>query len=75
MQPSWRVNNADDQAPQEEGDWGELHCSGANGMLSVVAAVFFWGRAIQATRHVGAMRATWDEALQDVSYVLKQLLG
>ncbi len=46
IQPDWRADGADAQPPQERG-WDELRYPGVNGILSVVAALFFWGHAIR----------------------------
>lgn len=69
LQPKWRSANSN-KAKQPNGDWDCIRCSGSNGVLSVVAALFFWGDAVQNT----PARTTWLEAMEDVSYVLAQLL-
>ena len=69
LQPEWRrVEN--NNGPQEDEDWDAIRCSGVNGLVSVVAALFFWGSAIQDR----PTQTTWLEAVKDVSYVLHQLL-
>ena len=70
LQPDWRRVDSTKNSKQPEGDWGCIRQSGPNGLLSVVAALFFWGDAVQNT----SARTAWLEALTDVSYVLEQLL-
>ncbi len=41
LQPEWRpAKNINDS--QEAEDWDAIRCSGVNGLVSVVAALFFW---------------------------------
>ncbi len=70
LQPEWRRVDTAKKSKQPEGDWDCIRQSGPNGLLSVVAALFFWGGAVQNT----SARTAWLEALTDVSYVLEQLL-
>ncbi|PPQ80261.1 hypothetical protein CVT24_006601 [Panaeolus cyanescens] len=43
LQPAWRIENGRIVEERLEGDWGILKMSGTNGIVSVVAALFFWG--------------------------------
>lgn len=70
LQPGWRRANSDDQTPRQAEEWDSIRRPGLNGLLSVVAALFFWGSAVQST----AARSVWLEAAKDVSFVLEQLL-
>lgn len=71
LQPDWRTVSADRSLPQIRENWEEIRRPGINGLLSVVAALFFWGFAI---RNKGStMRSPWLNALNDVVYVLDQL--
>lgn len=73
LQPGWRTKDADGNWIQDSGvDWNDLRCPGKNGLLSVVAALFFWGRAVQTSR--SAARYTWENAMNDVLYVYTQLI-
>ncbi|KJA13978.1 hypothetical protein HYPSUDRAFT_209087 [Hypholoma sublateritium FD-334 SS-4] len=42
MQPSWRMNDSDGNASDDDRDWEKIRHPGINGLLSVVAALFFW---------------------------------
>lgn len=72
LQPEWR-RNGNGEIPNEGGDWNEIRKPGVNGLLSVIAALFFWGNTIQITQHAAA-RAAWLEALGDVAYVIEHLV-
>lgn len=71
LQPEWRMAGAGDRLERDGDDWDCLRdCStGANGLLSVVAALYFWGSST-LTR---SQRNTWEAAVDDVLYVLQQL--
>lgn len=73
IQPTWRMENVNSQTPQEEGNWDEIRRPGLNGLLSVIAGLFFWGNAIQTPPRAAAARATWLKALNDVAYVVERL--
>ncbi|KAJ7081899.1 hypothetical protein C8R43DRAFT_1142883 [Mycena crocata] len=46
LQPSWRVGEKGELlTPEERGEWGDLVAPGPNGMLSVVATLYWWGYA------------------------------
>lgn len=71
LQPEWRTVGADDHLPRTIKDWEEIRRLGINGLLSVVAALFFWGLAVQ--NKGSTLRSAWLNALHDVAYVLEQL--
>ncbi len=72
MQPSWRVANSRDEL---SGDWEKIRRPGVNGLLSVMAALFFWGDAMKNTEAASNNeQATWLKALNDVMYVLESLI-
>ncbi|KJA13205.1 hypothetical protein HYPSUDRAFT_151852, partial [Hypholoma sublateritium FD-334 SS-4] len=52
-------------------DWECLRRPGINGLLSVIAALFFWGCTAQKLPNAGV---AWLEAVDDVSYSIAQLL-
>lgn len=67
LQPEWRV--AGDGPPARgSGSWDVLRRSGANGLLSVMAALFFWGSS------TGGEGTSWTEAVEDVLYALQELV-
>ncbi|KDR72152.1 hypothetical protein GALMADRAFT_18798, partial [Galerina marginata CBS 339.88] len=43
LQPGWRVSDTEGSAVEDgEGDWKVLRKPGVNGLLSLLAALFFW---------------------------------
>ena len=69
VQPDWRRADSNGNLIRQDGDWGNIHHSGANGLLSVVAALFFWGKCVRGTPACAA----WRKALDDVLFVFEQL--
>ncbi|KAF9033391.1 hypothetical protein BJ165DRAFT_1332159, partial [Panaeolus papilionaceus] len=45
LQPSWRNMNGRLACQEVDGDWECLRSPGPNGLLSVVAMLFYWGLA------------------------------
>lgn len=73
MQPGWRHNDDGENSRDDgsdDGDWTDIRLSGTNGLLSVLAALFFWGDAVHAR---GTPTTAWLEALGDVAYVIERL--
>lgn len=74
LQPEWRlldgVGDETDFAQLEDGDLQALEKPGVNGLLSVVASLFFWGTAVKAA---GKKSKRWDEAVDDLLYVFTRL--
>lgn len=68
LQPGWRVAS-DGSLGRGTGSWEALRRSGANGLLSVMAALFFWGESI------GGKGVKWVDAVADVSWVLQEMLA
>ncbi|KAH7905084.1 hypothetical protein BJ138DRAFT_1018193 [Hygrophoropsis aurantiaca] len=80
LQPSWRKQDAKFHPIQSlpyGAEWGELKCPGVNGMLSVVASIYWWGCAVLG-RVEGVVdsgsREEWESAQADVTWVLEGLL-
>ena len=74
LQPVWRVDGATNLLRRREGDWTHLQCSGINGLLSVVAGLFFWGCAVQCnTAASKSLKLKWMQSLEDILYVFTQL--
>ncbi len=63
LQPAWRLDGATDLLRRSEGDWTHLQRSGVNGLLSVVAGLFFWGSAVHRNA-VGSKSAKALKALK-----------
>ncbi|KAJ7703325.1 hypothetical protein B0H17DRAFT_922839 [Mycena rosella] len=53
----------------EEGkEWGPLYQWGVNGMLSIVASLYFWGCALNEDSEA---QAKWEAAVRDVAWMLE----
>ncbi|KAJ7664353.1 hypothetical protein DFH06DRAFT_986198 [Mycena polygramma] len=81
MQPEWRVADAGtpgrftrDHYPTKKADWACLRHPGKNGFLTVVATLYWWGKATDRERN-GEDRASWAEAVTDVKWILRGLLA
>ncbi|KJA12644.1 hypothetical protein HYPSUDRAFT_152312 [Hypholoma sublateritium FD-334 SS-4] len=72
LQPDWRLDDASNLLRRDGDDWECLRCPGVNGLLSVLAALFFWG--CHAQRGAAPFKVRWLTALRDVSYVIGRLL-
>lgn len=69
LQPSWRGKDSTGLRRNGGGDWDVLRCSGINGFLSVIAALFFWAH----NDFDSAPSPAWDTAVGDVLYALQML--
>ncbi|PPQ79593.1 hypothetical protein CVT24_010043 [Panaeolus cyanescens] len=70
LQPDWRLEDGEIQRHLVEGDWSDLRRSGKNGLIVVVAALFFWG--LHAWNDE-TMRALWLDAVRDCDTVISCL--
>ncbi|KAJ7711502.1 hypothetical protein B0H16DRAFT_1343728, partial [Mycena metata] len=73
LQPVWRGKDADGDwsvAGAYGKEWDGLLFWGQNGILSVVAALYFWGCAVQEDEE--CLRA-WERAVNDVSWICEGL--
>ncbi|KAJ7802506.1 hypothetical protein B0H14DRAFT_2385399 [Mycena olivaceomarginata] len=69
LQPEWRkVGDVDSSG----GEWGSLAAPGPNGMLSVVASIYWWGCAEKALGQV-TRSEEWGKAAADTIIVLRGL--
>jgi hypothetical protein len=76
IQPDWRARNTHgrwraDGTYEDNWDWGALDCSGVNGLLSAVAALYFWGVAVRMGPEEKKTR--WEQSVLDVVWVLEGL--
>ncbi|KAJ7033628.1 hypothetical protein C8F04DRAFT_957319 [Mycena alexandri] len=82
LQPGWRVGSAGNAGrfvrtsypPQERPNWASLHLPGPNGILGVVATLYWWGKKVKE----GSQREdteSWVEAVTDVKWMVKGLLA
>ncbi|KAK6993081.1 hypothetical protein R3P38DRAFT_3224091 [Favolaschia claudopus] len=72
LQPAWRVRDTDGSWSVTAGygaggrEWGPLYQWGVNGILSVVASLYFWGRGLTDNEQ---LRARWEAAVGDVVWM------
>lgn len=72
LQPYWRASDdVNRDIPRAREEWGDIWRAGINGLLSVTAALFFWGHATRGQS--SSAQSAWLNALDDVIYVLDQL--
>lgn len=69
LQPTWRVEGGAGLKRDASNNWDRLRCSGINGVLSAIAALFFWAHA----GFDNAPSPAWDAAVSDVLYALGML--
>lgn len=70
LQPSWRLR--EDGTIDEEvvaGDWAELRKPGVNGILSVLASLFYWGVNVKGRKDAKG----WSLAVCDCLYCLQYM--
>ncbi|KAJ6494168.1 hypothetical protein DFH09DRAFT_810143, partial [Mycena vulgaris] len=74
LQPGWRKKGADGKWVVGESygvdgkEWGEMYRWGVNGLLNVVASLYFWGCAVvEDAEHRGA----WEAAVADVGWMME----
>ncbi|KAJ7666212.1 hypothetical protein DFH06DRAFT_985083 [Mycena polygramma] len=76
LQPKWRTKDADGSwstsdpygGPNSQ-EWGNLYTWGANGTLSVVVSLYFWGVAVSQSE--GEAQSLWEKAVLDVGWMLE----
>ncbi|KAG1786743.1 uncharacterized protein HD556DRAFT_1449401 [Suillus plorans] len=78
LQPEWRKCQAPTLSTRailprtDDGSWDSLNKLGANGMLSVVATLKWWADSADGK---GYKDLRWEDALDDVMWVLDQLIA
>ncbi|KAK6966283.1 hypothetical protein R3P38DRAFT_2591165, partial [Favolaschia claudopus] len=80
LQPAWRVRDGghpgrfsrEEYGGKTREDWETLRAPGQNGMLSVVAALYWWGVKL-VKRIDGEEKRTWAEAVRDVRWMIEGL--
>ncbi|KDR64946.1 hypothetical protein GALMADRAFT_82494 [Galerina marginata CBS 339.88] len=70
LQPEWRKITVDTTSRLALGGWEALDKPGPNGWPSIVAALFFWGRALHLANR---STSSWKLAVDDVIWVLENL--
>jgi len=69
LQPEWRKSSSGETVfSRVDGDWEVLRRPGLNGILSVMAGLFFWGVSLQEESRTG-----WNDAVSDCMVVLTAL--
>ncbi|KAJ7828480.1 hypothetical protein B0H14DRAFT_3718817 [Mycena olivaceomarginata] len=74
LQPAWRTKDVDRQWLVVGGygdggrEWGPLYQWGINGVLSIVASLFFWGRAAHGNAE---FCGRWEAAVGDVVWMFE----
>ncbi|KAF8905829.1 hypothetical protein CPB84DRAFT_568052 [Gymnopilus junonius] len=81
LQPEWRVLNADKSELVKEmnekddsGSFDELRLPGKNGVVSVLAALYYWGLAVKGKNPKSKARQKWLEAVEDCHWIFEQLV-
>lgn len=69
LQPSWRIVDSKSTPRTVEGGWAVIDKHGANGLYSVMGALYLW----HSFREKGSLDS-WASAVDDVHWVLSQLL-
>jgi hypothetical protein len=69
---SWRGQTSEKSAVPADADWGKLVVPGQNGLLSVVATLYWWA---VAEKKAGTLTPSvgWGEAVVDTTFVLRGL--
>ncbi|RDB25587.1 hypothetical protein Hypma_006940 [Hypsizygus marmoreus] len=67
LQPAWRVDDAGTLC-RGEGDLTCVRVAGVNGILSALAALFFWGAIV--IEGSDSERLAWTQACDDVAWVV-----
>ncbi|KAJ7579677.1 hypothetical protein C8J56DRAFT_1058693 [Mycena floridula] len=79
MQPSWRVKSGPERFVWKKDtygdDWGFIKFPGKNGVASLCATLFWWGLALQELNGFGHGAWIWQNALEDVCWVLDGLIA
>ncbi|KAJ7265598.1 hypothetical protein C8J57DRAFT_1069201 [Mycena rebaudengoi] len=75
LQPVWRSKGVDGQwdiGGSYGSEWGDLFQWGVNGVLSLLAALYFWGCAVLDVPEANEAQV-WELEVQDVGWMLEGL--
>lgn len=81
LQPVWRDLDQDGKPNKalaaESQDWGCLLVPGANGLLTVVVSLYWWGCAVAKIEGPGSSDKIqdWNAAVEDCAWVLQHLIS
>ncbi|KAF9471899.1 hypothetical protein BDN70DRAFT_819435 [Pholiota conissans] len=74
LQPEWRADDGSGILPREDGDLSAIRKPGKNGLLSVIATLFFWG--VAACEEEGRSgEPDWLDAVNDVDWIIRGLIS
>ncbi|KAF9471309.1 hypothetical protein BDN70DRAFT_939042 [Pholiota conissans] len=73
LQPEWRADDGSGVLPRSNGDLMTIRKPGKNGLLSVLALLFYWGIEAQGKGSRGGEN-DWKDAVDDVDWVIRGLL-
>ena len=64
---------------EDQSDWGKLYAPGANGILGIVACLYWWGKSTLGKVEEGVVQDAgnieeWKEAVKDVQWTLQALV-
>ncbi|KAJ7088021.1 hypothetical protein B0H15DRAFT_801080 [Mycena belliarum] len=74
LQPEWRVKGVDGtweiggEYGERGREWGPLYQWGVNGVVSIVASLYFWGCAVKEDDR---SQEVWEAAVGDVGWMLE----
>lgn len=79
LQPSWRGSGRPFTRLENQSEWGLLVAPGANGMLGVVACLYWWGKSVLKEVDEGLVQVAggvddWQDAVAEVHWVLQALI-
>jgi hypothetical protein len=79
IQPPWHVLECPLVRTAHGDNWSSLIAPGANGILSPVASLYWWGKAVLGKESKGSdingCAEEWGEAVLDVTWMFEGLLG
>lgn len=70
LQPDWRIEEGGGFSRTLDGDFEDLRRPGINGLLSIIAGLFFWGNSLQDEAR---SNEAWMSVVSDVQFVLANL--
>ncbi|KAJ7063028.1 hypothetical protein C8F01DRAFT_985602, partial [Mycena amicta] len=72
-QPDWRIVEESEHPIRTEAEgrpWGSMMAPGKNGILSVVASLYWWGSTL---KRLGKTSQSWLDAVNDVAWAMEEL--
>ncbi|KAF9470225.1 hypothetical protein BDN70DRAFT_902281, partial [Pholiota conissans] len=72
LQPEWRCEGSTEILKQQQGDLDNLRRPGKNGLVSVLAALFFWAAHAEKNECAG-WQQRWEASADDVRWVIQSL--